>query len=205
VPPPYLDGSAAGDYGFDPLRLSANSDLAPWYREAELMNGRWAMHATLGILVTDALGLPKWFEVGAEPTGIPLNVLLAIEVAVMAVLEYKRVEGFQATGKSGFLGSFPFDPFGLDSKENAVKEVKNARLAMVAFLGFASQAAVRGLGPVECLKAHLADPAHVNLFTSSVGTEAVVAVVALSIAPLIVAASKIIGSGKPEDFRPIPW
>ena len=33
---------------------------------------------------------------------------------------------------------------------------------MVAFLGFSSQAAVQGKGPIECLQAHLADPGHNN-------------------------------------------
>jgi hypothetical protein len=32
---------AAGDYGFDPLRLGGNPTLLPYYQEAELMNGRW--------------------------------------------------------------------------------------------------------------------------------------------------------------------
>lgn len=33
---------------------------------------------------------------------------------------------------------------------------------MLAFLGFSSQAAVQGKGPIECLQAHLADPGHNN-------------------------------------------
>lgn len=33
---------------------------------------------------------------------------------------------------------------------------------MVAFLGFSSQAAVQGMGPIECLQKHLADPGHNN-------------------------------------------
>ena len=37
----------------------------------------------------------------------------------------------------------PFDPMGMNSDEMAIKEVKNGRLAMLAFLGFCSQAAVQ--------------------------------------------------------------
>ena len=33
--------------------------------------------------------------------------------------------------QSGFLNSFPFDPLGLNSPANQVKEIKNGRLAMV--------------------------------------------------------------------------
>ncbi len=64
--------------------------------------------------------------------------------------------------QSGVLSFFPFDPMGMNSVEMQKKEIANGRLAMVAFVGFCSQAAVRGLGPIDCLKAHLADPGHVN-------------------------------------------
>jgi hypothetical protein len=88
--------------------------------------------------------------------------------------------------------------------EKKLKEVKNARLAMVAFLGFASQAAVRGMGPIECLKLHLEDPGHNNIFTSAVGPEATVACMVLGITPVILEAKKALGDDD-ETFRPIPW
>ena len=53
---------------------------------------------------------------------------------------------------------FPLDPAGLNSEANAVKEIKNGRLAMVAFVGFAVQALVTREGPVEGLVSHLANP-----------------------------------------------
>jgi len=46
-----LDGEYIGDVGFDPLGLSQNRKLLPWYREAELAHGRVAMMATLGYTV----------------------------------------------------------------------------------------------------------------------------------------------------------
>jgi len=206
-PPSYLDGTMAGDYGFDPLRFGANSTLLPWYQEAELMNGRWAMMAVAGIVFTDLVGLGPWWTAGAGEFAVPFNTLVAVEVVMMAALEYKRIEGFKKTGGTGFLGSFPFDPMGM-SKDNLeemkLKEVKNARAAMCAFIGCCSQAAVRGMGPVESLKFHLADPTHNNIYTSSVGLEFTAAVIVLAIAPTIISTQKSL-SDKDEEFRPIPW
>ena len=40
------------DYGFDPLRLgSKDATVLKYYREGELMNGRWAMAAVAGACV----------------------------------------------------------------------------------------------------------------------------------------------------------
>jgi len=139
------------------------------------------MAAVAGILATDLLGLPKWYEAGAQQYGIPPIALLAIMAPVMGFLETKRLNGFLATGKSGFMDSFPFDPMGQSSSTKELNEVrrqctlqrrrlsalscadavlpraqvKNGRLAMVAFVGFATQALVTRTGPLENLSAHL--------------------------------------------------
>lgn len=164
VPPAHLKGTLPGDSGFDPLGLGQDEGRLKWYAEAEKTNGRWAMMAVVGILGQELLGVtPKWYEAGAKEYDIPNTPLVAIEATVMGFLETKRYIGFKQTGTSGFINSFPFDPAGLNSPSNATKEVKNGRLAMVAFIGFCVQALATRTTPIEGLTKHLADPFGKNI------------------------------------------
>ena len=108
-------------------------------------------------------------------------------------------------GESGVVGNFPFDPTGQDSPAMKVKEIKNGRLAMMSFLGMVSQYAVTGTSPLEGLKAHMANPTQVNIFTSSVGNEFVAAIIFCSIAPCYFVLQEQISDGSDDEFRPIPW
>lgn len=203
--PEYLDGSMAGDFGFDPLRLGANPETLPYLQEAELMNARWAMMAVTGIAYTDLVGLPKWWEAGAVDYGIDFNTLVAIQIPVMGVLEAMRIRGFYEKGESGLGFDFPWDPAGIDSPEMRVKEIKNGRTAMIAMVGCISQYAVTGMSPIECLKAHIANPTAVNIYTSAVGNEMLAFVFFLACAPCYIIAQNTISDGEDEEFRPIPW
>nr|DAD28478.1 TPA_asm: hypothetical protein HUJ06_029946 [Nelumbo nucifera] len=191
--PEWLDGSLVGDYGFDPFGLgkpaeylqfeldSLDQNLAknlagdvigtrtessdvkstpfqPYrevfglqrFRECELIHGRWAMLATLGALAVEALTGVTWQDAGKR------NAELDPE---------KRL----------YPGGKFFDPLGLaaDPEKKVtlqLAEIKHARLAMVAFLGFAIQAAVTGKGPLNNWVTHLSDPLHttiIDTFTSS--------------------------------------
>jgi len=65
-----------------------------------------------------------------------------------------------------------FDPLGFskgDAKQWQTKEVKNGRLAMVAFMGFVLQAQATGKGPLADLAAHLSNPFGNNIATN-IGT-----------------------------------
>lgn len=210
TPAPGLDASAPGYYGFDPLRLASGGSLN-WFSAAETYNGRWAMMAVPGILFAEATGVaPKFWEVlNVSADEIPLGGFLpfhAIHLGAVGVFEIFRWNSWKKNGTmNGIAFLNPFDPMGMASPETQQKEIKNARLAMIAFLGFASQGAVRGMGPIECLKLHLEDPGHNNIFTSAVGPEATVGVIALAVAPFLLQARKVVGGGKEEEFRPIPF
>jgi len=134
-----------------------------------------------------------------------LKVLVAIEVIVMSIFEAKRFENILSSGQGGLLRFSPFDPLSMGSDEMRLKEIKNARLAMVSFIGFCSQAAVQGMGPIECLVKHLESPQNNNIFTSSVGLEATVAVAVLSVGPMFIEVKKSLSGSVEDQFRPIPW
>jgi len=207
--PTYLTGELAGDYGYDPLGLGKDIEQVGKYREAELIHARWAMLASAGFIIPEGLESNgakivggTWFETGsfmldggtlnyfAVPWGIannplPLFVVFAIEVALMAAVETYRKNGKGPAGYSPGVGKFdssifdgldslypggPFDPLGLSDDpdvfdELKVKEIKNGRLAMVAILGFAIQSYVTGEGPYANWSKHVADPFGYNLVT----------------------------------------
>ena len=157
------------------------------------------MLACVGILAQEALGKGDWWTAGAQEYSVPLQQHAAATVLFMGVAEALRYNAWKDGNKN------KIDPAGLDSDETRLKEIKNGRLAMVAFIGMSSAAAVQGCGPIEALQRHLADPAHNNIITSSVGNEALVAIIALSIAPIIIEAKNSLSGTAEDEFRPIPW
>lgn len=75
---------------------------------------------------------------------------------------------------NGYPGGKVFDPFGFSRGDAAtlqaykVKEIKNGRLAMLAFVGFIAQHEATGKGPLQNLADHLADPNGVTFATNGV-------------------------------------
>ncbi|CAI0558315.1 unnamed protein product [Linum tenue] len=189
-PPPYLDGSLPGDYGFDPLGLGEDPNSLKWYVQAELVHARFSMLGVAGILFTDLLrvtgikNLPVWYEAGAVKFDFAsTRTLLFVQLLWMGYAETRRYMDFVSPGSQAKEGSFfgleaaleglepgypggpLLNPLGLakDVKSAGAwkqKEIKNGRLAMVAMLGFFVQAAVTHKGPIDNLVEHLSNPFH---------------------------------------------
>jgi len=94
--PPHLVGELPGDYGFDPLNLSASPESLDRNQELELLHARWAMLGVVGVVVpellTDVGALPLaesvWWKVGAAKLG-------------GESLNYLGIGGFVIAGKQG--------------------------------------------------------------------------------------------------------
>lgn len=199
--PSYLDGTLAGDYGFDPLGLGAEGKINQ-YRVAEVIHARWAMLAIPGFVIPEALGLPGgvWTETGKVfldgETGRPeflefVPLFAAIQIALMAGVEKFRSEGAGPAGFVPFKGKFdesafngldpinpggPLDFFNVaatpqDLAELKVKEIKNGRLAMIAALGCFIQAPVTHEGPAANWGKHVANPFVYNFVTIASGAD----------------------------------
>lgn len=151
--PRLLDGTMAGDVGFDPLGLSEISDVGIdlyWMREAELKHGRVAMLAVAGDWFVELFGpAPGWpiaggksqtdvFWVAAEehPNAIISATLVIgiLELITGVAITEGRESGNRAPGDWGF------NPLKFQITEQmASKEVANGRLAMWAAAGILVQ------------------------------------------------------------------
>jgi len=185
--PSYLDGSMPGDFGYDPLGLGADPENLKWFREAELQHARWAMVGAGGVMAQDLFNPGQfWYTAAAKTDGKELAGLLAFQIILMHWAETRRYSAFVNPGsdevntdpifgyKIGISGTegigypdlFPMLPKPGEINELKLKEIKNGRLAMVAFVGFVVQAQATGKGPLSNLGAHLAAPFENNIFTN---------------------------------------
>jgi len=167
--PVLLDGSMAGDVGFDPFGLANNKDSLNFNREAEIKHGRLAMLAAAGWPVSELLdkkiavifGLPTVLDVNNRVPSV-LNggmgkispfywgaiVVFAAAVDVYSLSQVSKKEGY-------FPGNLGFDPFGLYPKDDKgqkrmrTAEIKHMRLAMIAITAFAAQEFVTHLAVVD--------------------------------------------------------
>lgn len=116
----------------------------------------------------EVLGYGNWFDAplplvqGGHATYFGAEV--PFDLGTLAAIEFVLIGGAEAlrAGGEGDKSAYPgFDPAGLSKSnldEKKTKEIKNGRLAMLAFVGFVAQHAATGATPLQALGAHLADP-----------------------------------------------
>lgn len=192
--PAHLTGVLPGDYGFDPLNLGSDPKDLEWYVQAELMHARWSMLGLAGMIAPELIQnplvdgpMPNWAEAPFYKGYLAdSTTLFATQMFLMNWAEIRRwqdiknpgsvstdplFEANKCTGTDvGYPGGGWFDPLnrgsGSDMMELRTKEIANGRLAMVACFGCLVQERVTHAGPVANLKAHLADPYHISIFSN---------------------------------------
>jgi hypothetical protein len=158
--PALLDGSMAGDNGFDPLACATSESRLAFYREAEIRHCRLAMLAAANWPLAELLNKPiaKVLGVAAltDATGgrapsIPNGGLGQVNaifwflvLAIGAFAEVGEISPLEPSAK--IAGDLGFDPLGLWGKMDTKgkrdmqdKELANGRLAMVAITAFVAQ------------------------------------------------------------------
>merc|ERR1711964_392911 len=138
------------------------------FRECELIHGRWAMLATLGVIVAESATGVSWVDAGkVELDGARyLNFDLPFSISQLCWIEAIAVGGAELLRNSELDAEkriYPggvFDPLRLATPGKASNdqvnrlreaEIKHGRLAMVAFFGFGVQALTTGQGALGSL------------------------------------------------------
>lgn len=164
--PLLLDGTLAGDVGFDPLGFSKSQKTLYWMREAEVKHARLAMLAAAGWPVSELYHkeIAKVFgleSILANNDRAPsllngglsngwASGMLVMSILIAGYLEAKAMnDGYVFWGAQkpdGYTpGTLGFDPLSLytarkGSKKNMeAAEIKNGRLAMIAISAFVFQ------------------------------------------------------------------
>merc|ERR1712232_355796 len=174
--PSNLDGSHAGDFGFDPLGLSQEFDLY-YMQECELRHARLAMIAVAGWPLSELLA-PKWMlQDGCAPSVLngvnPLSFLVIVAAfGAFGFFEYStslrkttgsklgdiHAKDMALVWKYGVAGDYNFDPADLYSslgndaagrKGLRQLEVTQGRYAMLGISYFAFWEALTGHPIVE--------------------------------------------------------
>lgn len=173
--PRILDGTLAGDVGFDPLGFAKSTKTLLWMRDAEIKHGRLAMLAAVGWPISElwhksianAFGLESILAEGDRAPSLlngGLSSIYATGVLIMSIIIAGYLEGKAMNNGDIFWGAdkpedytpgdYGFDPLNLskirgNKKEMQTAEIKNGRLAMIAITAFVFQEVATGLPVVQ--------------------------------------------------------
>jgi len=146
---------------FDPLGLATKCPkFLPWFREAELKHGRIAMLAWVGLVAPEFVRIPGPDEcykasviaahtacVGEYSRGPLFQVFAFCGLIEMLTTFPKLTQGLTIENAGDYQLGTRFLPKDEEKvKEVKLKELKNGRLAMVAFGGAITQAVISGNG-----------------------------------------------------------
>jgi hypothetical protein len=174
--PKLLDGSMAGDVGFDPLGLSNIDDIGIdlyWLREAEIKHCRVAMMAVVGFLQVELFGPAPGCEMATDKCQTDAfwqlwnahPQYIAFGFILIGIIE--MISGIATTSgrESGERepGWFGLDPLGFGKGDAAkfeklkAQEIANGRLAMWAAAGEIMQGCTTHQGAIQNLMQSLSD------------------------------------------------
>jgi len=166
--PAALDGTLAGDVGFDPLGFAKSRADVMNYREAEVKHARLAMLAAAGWPLSEVLDKKLAAAFGMNPLlddGDRVPSLLngglgkispaywvgclgvAAMIDVFGQLRMKKDSKDYLPGDFGLRLGYPESEEGQQRMQLA--EIKNGRLAMIAVFGFAVQEFISKQGVVD--------------------------------------------------------
>lgn len=192
-PPAWLDGTMAGDHGYDPFGIMEDPRTRDQFRRGEVINSRFCMLGVVGMLVPEILASggntdikgAVWFESGAAMLNggklnyfgveIPftLQFVIITNAAALFFAEWFRWQefapGYEPDCADTLYPGGPFDPLGLaegdDFDKLKINEIRNGRLSKIAFLGMIWQAYITREGPWKNWEDFCADPGANNIFT----------------------------------------
>merc|ERR1712232_871246 len=151
---PALEGYCGEEDGFDPMGFTLAIDIR-WLREAELKHARVCMLATVGWITTDlGMRIPGDIFQVSTVEAHDAAVKTGAFPQMLCWLGYAEVFGFLAItnmmegttdrkpGDFGLRTLYPEDEEG--QKDMQLRELRNGRLAMLAFGGIATSAVLTG-------------------------------------------------------------
>jgi light-harvesting complex I chlorophyll a/b binding protein 1 len=151
VKPDKLDGSMAGDVGFDPMGLSDIQSDLKYARWAELKHGRMCMLAISGMIWQEYLPhFPGEAYTSTDPLGAVAAVGFAPNLQIFMTIGIIELTTFAKHYGEGEPGDIGWDFQGLTLKSDAAKktmmekEITHCRLAMIAFTGAMTQTLIFG-------------------------------------------------------------
>ncbi|KAL1511200.1 hypothetical protein AB1Y20_006015 [Prymnesium parvum] len=154
--PAHLDGSLAGDVGFDPYGFGSMYNIK-YMREAELKHGRICMLAFFGYISVDrgfyAPGAPHVSSLAAHDVTVQSGhmVFLLFVVGILESLGYTAINQMLSGETEREPGDYGLDGFNYlkDKSPAEVKrmqfyEIVHCRAAMLAFSGMVTVSAMYG-------------------------------------------------------------